>query len=181
MANDKLTNLLFYDDFKDEIAKVIADCGKRYMLISGNISNFKYINNIYGYEKGDKLLKAVADFFILEEKRSVAGCRVHSDRFLALIDMGTQSQEAVHAYLEQRIDAFKERIIQDFPLVNIHLNCGAYILDEDSEGVSEIVDKAEMARKSAKDNYLVSLVFYDKKSKKKQSWNEKSYRCLNGR
>lgn len=167
MANDKLTNLLFYDDFKDEIAKVIADCGKRYMLISGNISNFKYINNIYGYEKGDKLLKAVADFFILEEKRSVAGCRVHSDRFLALIDMGTQSQEAVHTYLEQRIDTFKEKIIQDFPLVNIHLNCGAYILDEDSDGVSEIVDKAEMARKSAKDNYLVSLVFYDKKIEEK--------------
>lgn len=116
MANDKLTNLLFYDDFKDEIAKVITTCNKRYMLISSNISNFKYINNIYGYEKGDRLLKTLADFFILEQTECVAGCRVHSDRFLALIDVGSKTEDELTEHLGRMIDAFKEKFYRIFHL-----------------------------------------------------------------
>ena len=48
MANDKLTDLLFYDDFKEEVGKIIENSDVKYMLMSGNISNFKYINNMYG-------------------------------------------------------------------------------------------------------------------------------------
>ncbi len=163
MANDKLTNLLFYDDFKEEVGKVIAEKDKRYMLLSGNVSNFKYINNIYGYEQGDQLLKAIADFFMIDFEDCVVGCRMHSDRFLALVQIDDASEAEVANDLQQLISKFIEIITLDFPLVNIHLNCGAYIIRKKDKNVSEIVDKAEMARKSAKDNYLTSLVFYDKK------------------
>ena len=167
MANDKLTNLLFYDDFKEEVGKVIADRDNRYMLLSGNVSNFKYINNMYGYEQGDMLLKAIADFFISDFEDCLLGCRMHSDRFLALVKIDNDSEEEVGNDLHQLITNFTEIIKPDFPLANIHLNCGAYIIREDDENVSEIVDKAEMARKSAKDNYLTSLVFYNEKIEEK--------------
>lgn len=161
MANDKLTNLLFYDDFKDEVRKVIADHNQRYMLLSGNVSNFKYINNMYGYEKGDCLLKAIADFFIIDYDACVAGCRMHSDRFLALVRIENDSEEQVGNDLQKLTSKFDELITPEFPLANIHLNCGAYIIRKEDTNVSEIVDKAEVARKSAKDNYLAGLVFYN--------------------
>lgn len=167
MANDKLTNLLFYDDFKEEVGKVIADRDNRYMLLSGNVSNFKYINNMYGYEQGDMLLKAIADFFISDFDDCLLGCRMHSDRFLALVKIDNDSEEEVGNDLHQLITNFTEIIKPDFPLANIHLNCGAYIIRKGDENVSEIVDKAEMARKSAKDNYLTSLVFYNEKIEEK--------------
>ena len=46
MAKDKLTNLLYFDDFKEEVGRIIADQSRKYVVMSGNISNFKYINNI---------------------------------------------------------------------------------------------------------------------------------------
>lgn len=167
MANDKLTNLLFYDDFKEEVGKVIAEHNQRFMLLSGNVSNFKYINNIYGYEQGDKLLKSIADFFISDFDDCIVGCRMHSDRFLALVKIDDDSEEQVGNDLQKLISKFIEMITPDFPLANIHLNCGAYIIRSEDENVSEIVDKAEMARKSAKDNYLTSLVFYNEKIEEK--------------
>ena len=162
MANDKLTNLLFYDDFKEEVGKVISETNNnRYILMSGNISNFKYINNIYGYEQGDYLLKAVADFFITDSENCIVGCRMHSDRFLSLVRMHESNEEEVMETVDRLITRFLDKISSDFPLANIHLNCGAYIVNKEDKNVSEIVDKAEMARKSAKDNYLTSLVFYN--------------------
>ncbi len=167
MANDKLTNLLFYDDFKEEVKKAITENNQRYMLLSGNVSNFKYINNMYGYEQGDHLLKAIADFFITDFEDCVAGCRMHSDRFVALVSIDNDEEEDVGRDLQILIDKFDELITPEFPLANIHLNCGAYIIQNGDENVSEIVDKAEMARKSAKDNYLTSLVFYNNKIEEK--------------
>lgn len=168
MANDKLTNLLFFDDFKEEVSRIIADKKQRYMLLSGNISNFKYINNMYGYEQGDKLLKAIADFFITDFEECVLGCRMHSDRFLALVKIDDDDcEEEVGQDLQCLIEKFSEMIKPEFPLANIHLNCGAYIIRPEDENVSEIVDKSEMARKSAKDNYLTFLVFYDEKIEEK--------------
>ena len=79
MAKDKLTNLLYFDDFKEEVGRIIADQSRKYVVMSGNISNFKYINNIYGYEKGDRLLKAIADVFFLSADDCLVGCRLHSD------------------------------------------------------------------------------------------------------
>lgn len=167
MANDKLTNLLFYDDFKEEVGKVIEKSDVRYMLLSGNISNFKYINNMYGYEQGDQLLKAVADFFITDYDDCVLGCRMHSDRFLALVKVCEDTEEEMGEDLKKLIAKFSDAIAPVFPLANIHLNCGAYIIKEEDKNVSEIVDKAEMARKSAKDNYLTSMVFYNEKIEEK--------------
>ena len=168
MANDKLTNLLFYDDFKEEVGKVISKSNKnKYILMSGNISNFKYINNIYGYEQGDYLLKSVADFFMANVENCIVGCRMHSDRFLSLVRMEENDEKEVMETVEQLVTKFIDTISPDFPLANIHLNCGAYIIREEDKNVSEIVDKAEMARKSAKDNYLTSLVFYNDKIEEK--------------
>ena len=167
MANDKLTNLLFYDDFKEEVGKVIEQSKERYMLLSGNVSNFKYINNMYGYEQGDQLLKAIADFFITDYEDCIIGCRMHSDRFLALVKVCEDTEEEMGEDLQKLISKFGEVITPVFPLANIHLNCGAYIIKEDDKNISEIVDKAEIARKSAKDNYLTSLVFYNEKIEEK--------------
>lgn len=168
MANDKLTNLLFYDDFKEEVGKVISKSNKnRYILMSGNISNFKYINNIYGYEQGDCLLKAVADFFMSDAENCIVGCRMHSDRFLSLVRMDESSEKEVMETVDQLVARFIDAVSPDFPLANIHLNFGAYIICKEDKNVSEIVDKAEMARKSAKDNYLTSLVFYNEEIEEK--------------
>ena len=167
MANDKLTDLLFYDDFKEEVGKIIENSDVKYMLMSGNISNFKYINNMYGYEQGDQLLKSVADFFIRDYEDCVIGCRMHSDRFLALVKVCEDTEAEMGEDLKKLINNFAGKIAPIFPFANIHLNCGAYIIEKEDKNVSEIVDKAEMARKSAKDNYLSSLVFYNKKIEEK--------------
>lgn len=167
MAKDKLTNLLYFDDFKEEVGRIIADQSRKYVVMSGNISNFKYINNIYGYEKGDRLLKAIADVFFLSADDCLVGCRLHSDRFYALVDMHNGGKEEVEACMNMLAEKFNQLIAPDFPLANLHFNCGAYIVQPEDSNVSEIMDKAELARKSAKDNYLSFVVFYNEEIEEK--------------
>ena len=63
MKRDKLTELLYYDDFKETAQEMIRETDEPCMLVSMNVTNFKYINNVYGYEKGDRLLSSMADFY----------------------------------------------------------------------------------------------------------------------
>lgn len=161
MAKDKLTNLYYFDDFKELAQKKIEDKSQNFILASCNISNFKYINNMYGYEKGDQLLEQMGRFFCDNNPNYVLGCRIHSDRFLILGQVNNRDEEHLKKILERMADEFTEKMSLFFPLASIHLNTGAYILKDSDTNISEIVDKTEIARKSAKDNYLTSVVFYD--------------------
>ena len=117
--------------------------------------------------KDISLLKAIADFFITGYDDCILGCRMHSDRFFALFKVCEDTEAEMAMDLQQLIMHFAKVIAPEFPLANVHLNCGAYIIGKDDMNVSEIVDKAEMARKSAKNNYLTSLVFYDNQIEEK--------------
>lgn len=73
MQEDKLTKLLYFDNFKKEADKIITTEKADYILISMNISNFRYINDVYGYEAGDELLKQLAEYFYFNNPNARLG------------------------------------------------------------------------------------------------------------
>ena len=82
--NDKLTGLYLFDDFIKVASDRLNDQPDNlYVLISTDFSKFKYINRVYSYSAGDKLIKDLADAFTKQEGCVVA-CRPYSDHVLAL-------------------------------------------------------------------------------------------------
>lgn len=161
MNSDKLTNLYYFDDFKEEAAKIVEREGNDYILVSMNISNFKYINSMYGYELGDKLLCHVADFFHFRNPNSRLASRMHADRFIIMIAGNGDSD----AKLLDRFLMCNRQFIQEmerlYPMAMVHINAGACRIGEEFRSISELVDKAELARKSISDSYVESIAFYN--------------------
>lgn len=168
MKRDKLTELLYYDDFKemaqDKLKEITVPC----ILVSLNICNFKYINNLYGYEKGDKLLAAMADYYFHNNKYCLLASRIHSDRFVALVELADESMVGDMADNFTAIGhEFMHRVEKDYPMAVLRINSGVYVIRDVNENVSDMLDKAEVARRSIEDDYTQVACIYTEELEKK--------------
>lgn len=171
MQHDKLTGLLYYDDFKEAAPGIIQKLTAPCMLISMNISNFKYINSVYGYEKGDRLLESIANYFFHGNRYCLLASRIHSDRFIALIliseDVPMESMESMEAHYDRMHQKFVQEIEQDYPMAVLRINSGAYLIENPKDNISEILDKAEIARKNIRDDYFSTICFFTEELEKR--------------
>lgn len=168
MTNDKLTDLLHYDDFKEKAPELIRSQTDPCMLISMNISNFKYINNVYGYEKGDQLLAKIADYFFHGNEYCLLASRIHSDRFVALIVISEDvDMDRITEHYDRIHKKFVHEIEQEYPMAVLRINSGAYLIHDREENISQILDKAEVARRSIGDDYTSTVCFFTEALEKK--------------
>ena len=76
---DAITNFYKYEKFLTYVDEYLADAPKgKYAVIYMDFSNFKFINEVYGYEVGDKILSDFADSARGYEGIFIAGSRVFS-------------------------------------------------------------------------------------------------------
>lgn len=162
MANDKITGLNYYDDFKEQSQKLLKRLDFNCLITTMNIVNFKYINEHYGYETGDALLKKVATDFYQESDRYAIGCRIHSDRFAFLGRAETVQQGVLKSELEKELKNFAREVAEEMQIVDLRLNMGVYVFGDNEENVSESLDKAEIARKKNLEDYQDWVTIYDK-------------------
>lgn len=164
MKRDKLTGLLYYDDFRKMAPEIIKNIEGSCMLLSINISNFKYINSVYGYEKGDQLLFQIADHFCHNNKNCVLASRIHSDRFVALVHLVESAHpDYLTKFFKYKCDEFARKIEQEYPMATFWIHSGAYIIKDSNENISEMFDKAEFARKNIRDDSSTTLCIFDEK------------------
>ena len=162
MGTDKVTGLYYYDDFKEQSQKLLKRLDFNCLIATMNIVNFKYINEHYGYEKGDELLKKIATDFYQNSNRYAIGCRIHSDRFAFLGRTESVLNAVLKGELEKELRAFAKKAAEELGIVDLRLNMGVYIIENNaSESVSESLDKAEMARKKNAEEYLEWVTVYD--------------------
>lgn len=161
MTYDKLTGLLYYDDFKEKAPELIRSQTEPCMLISLNLSNFKYINSVYGYEMGDQLLASIANYFFHGNEYCLLASRIHSDRFVALIRIsGDVDMDHITEHYDKIHKMFVHEIEQEYPMAVLRINSGAYMIQDREENISQILDKAEVARKSIGDDYSSTVCFF---------------------
>lgn len=161
MKRDKLTGLLYYDDFKETAQEMLREVEVRCMLISLNLSNFKYINNAYGYEKGDRLLAMMAEFYFHNNSHCLLASRIHSDRFVALVELSNEpSEDYMIEYFNTISKEFVRHVENDYPMAVLRINSGAYVVRDNNENISEMLDKAEVARKSIEGDYTATVCIY---------------------
>ncbi len=154
MKRDKLTKLLYYDDFKELAQEKLKEMEQPCMLVSMNISNFKYINNVYGYESGDKLLSDMANYYFHNNEYCLMASRIHSDRFVALVKL---AEDAIRGDMVANFTEIGRKFVcsveNDYPMAVLRINSGVYVIRDSNESVSEMLDKAEIARRSNERDY----------------------------
>ncbi|NLG04391.1 MAG: EAL domain-containing protein [Clostridia bacterium] len=127
-----------------------------YEIICFDIMNFRYINESYGHEKADQILialvKALKESFSYNETFA----RVNADKFvcLAIADGRDRSRKK---FVEERVNRFNSQIMVNYP---IHIKSGIYRVTNYRESIPEMIDKADLARKSVSGE-KVRVAYYE--------------------
>lgn len=153
---DKVTWIYNRGAFYDRARKLIDSHEAGYYLIScANIRNFKLVNDQYGTETGDQVLRHVASC-IKHFTDGVDGicARFAADEFAVLLP-------AVYADSEELDAAYAQAAVPNCIPQRIHLRVGRYLIDRPVQPVSAMYDRAKIAANSIKDDYERYLAQYN--------------------
>lgn len=155
-SRDKLTGLYdregFYDAVREELDYGMK--GERYIICS-NIKDFKLVNELLGEEKGNNILKSLAEFFTDLAMDSGVAARLHSDHFAAYVDKARFTEKDLLEGLEELGRTFDSNSFK----LNIHL--GIYEIQETQMPVSVMCDRAHLALSLLRSENGNKVAFYD--------------------
>ena len=164
--SDSLTGMRNFDGFKKDAEKFLAEQELSACLIwYADFKNFKFINDVLGYEGGDRLLSMVAEYLKMVESPDCMSCRIAADNFTGIVQC--REDEGLVRGHKEILDYLKQSGMEDFPFLEIPL--GVYRLKESDRGqtVDVLVNYANMAHKTAKEKNGSAFVYYDDDIRKK--------------
>ena len=162
---DTITDFYKYEKFLTFADEYFATAPKgRYAVIYVDFSNFKFINEFYGYEVGDKILRDYADSARSYGDVFIAGSRVFSDNMVCLVKMTWDSEEIMAKRLMEEAEKFVQRVQKEYLDSNLSLSIGVCPVEVDGNEISikSIVSNANLARKEAKKPENPNCVIYSK-------------------
>lgn len=150
---DPITQLPYFEEFREIVRNNMKnDDDKPLAIICADLTNFKYFNERYGYETGDKILALFARCIYSFFKHTVSCCREYSDNFCAAIRLWSDTDEqGVIKTFEGFAAYFIGRSIEEVADSNIVINFGVCCLDKGDNDFDEAVSNANAARKIARD------------------------------
>ncbi len=155
---DRLTGLLSRPAFVKVVETTVEvdaagiEAGE-YALVFFDIIRFKVINDLFGMEEGDRLLKYIADVMVRTVKEEDAVCRMNADRFILL----THNEGAA---LERLVEAIVESVTAyDLPY-KINCNVGVYVTNNAKISAESMIDRAVLAQSSIKGSYISKYNYY---------------------
>lgn len=159
---DYLTGLFTLDYFKEMTVLFLqhANTYKHYALLYTDITNFEKLNNLYGLQKADEVLLELAGMITAFDKKVVYCCRSVADHFLLLLECDDHTQ--IQRLATMLCHQFDEAIKGNFPHASLRLGVGIYELGDVTIGIDEMVEHANVARKTLRSSATNRVAFYDK-------------------
>ena len=152
---DELTGVYTKQAFCHYAEKLLSDNpDKVYNIVVADIANFRLINAVYGEDRGDAVLRYVAEYLKKISRSGVLG-RFSADSFIGIDeDLGDAGNKA---HMAKLIDDFKKKM----PVSNLAVKFGAYLNVDRSLSVSAMCDRAVLAVRSIQGNHEFSYARYD--------------------
>ena len=150
---DKLTGLCSRSVFCRKAEAAVADARKEFAMIYFDILRFKAINDIFGMEKGDALLKEIGRVITDFDEERCFGCRIDSDRFVVFVDMTSSMPEIFIDKLSKTLADY------DLPF-EITFNAGIFLTDGEVLPAEAMIDRAILAQSAIKGRYTVKFRYF---------------------
>ncbi len=163
---DPLTGIGNYNLFKEDIKKLLArNTHVKYVLCKFDIENLKLLNEIYGFDRVDGIIKSVANTLRDITIPGVdAYARIAGDDFIILKSY-TDIKEN-EGFLAQKERMFLDSVGREFEFL-IKFTYGIYYIENNDESVSSVLEKANYAHSVCKMNTNMVTFLYDEKVKQR--------------
>lgn len=161
--HDALTGIYKKEFFYNAAAALInASPNKQFFIISTDVKNFKMINDIFGVESGDSLLKLIAGITAsIADNNGCAYGRLSGDRF-AMCLPAEYFDETRLLKQYSKVTSF----LSSGPF-KVHVHIGVYPVTDRSIPVSVMCDRANLAITTIKDSFQNIVAYYDNSMREK--------------
>lgn len=165
---DLVTGYRSFEWFKPEAERLIRENPDfLYSFWYGDLKNFKYINDVFGYEEGNRILKYLSDWMEENTGEGEAFTRVSADNFCLLLRYREIRD------LEARFESMKRRLAEYAWMSGLKYKLeaavGVYLLEKEGERLSieEMQDRANIAQKSIKGKSGSGFAIYSEEMRSK--------------
>lgn len=160
--HDPLTGLPNRTLFEDRLSQAVerarrADQGLAVMIL--DLDRFKLINDSLGLDKGDDVLRAVAQRLQQTVRRSDTVARLGGDEFLLLLP-GTNGAETAAKVAQKLLDAVRPLLSLDEREVTTTASVGIALFPHDGDNPETLVRNADTALYRAKELGRDNCQFY---------------------
>ena len=167
-THDKLTGLFTKDTLFKKIKQTVEkNPDAPYWIAYFDIKDFKIVNDIFGSEMGDNVLKRVADWLRSNSSEGWVYGRLGGDAFGIFFP----SEAPRLNLIERQMSRF---VISSGPIDHhVLMHVGLYRVTEPNIDVSIMFDRAHIALTSIKDEYNKHVAVYDDKMRDQVLWEQK--------
>lgn len=172
MTTDSLTGLYNRKTFKEIVRKRMKnfDNSKCYAMTYSDINGFSYINDNFGFDEGNQVLREFANF-IKNKGDDVVSCRIYSDFFITfnVVD----SPDFILNIIPKINTEFSAFLKQKYPASDLNVSSGVYFIPNGDVDVTIAIDNANLARRSIKGSKDVPCGVYSEHMRKKRRDDQK--------
>lgn len=155
-SHDSLTGLLNRDQFYEEVHDMVNKYpDTTFYLICSNIKDFKFINEIFGMEKGNQVLIKQAKLMASNPSERTICARLMNDRFALCLPREEFDEKRVADSIEELQGEFTGNSF------HLHTYMGVYEIRDRDEAVRVMVDKANIAADTIKNDFDCCVAYYD--------------------
>jgi diguanylate cyclase (GGDEF)-like protein len=160
-SRDFLTGLYNRRYFFDNMQEYIEDTktnGEKFAVAVIDIDNFKYINDTYGHDVGDKVIVSISEILRTNTSYRDIVARFGGEEFCVVLkNINKYSASDIFEIQRQEIENFSFNIDNNTE-IKLTISIGASI-HEDDDSLEETINKADMQLHSAKQNGKNQIFF----------------------
>lgn len=154
---DSLTGVYTKEYFYEEARRLIDNNSEtQFAFLELDINRLTMINELMGIAEGDRLLAYIGTILseIFSQEKNSTYARIHADLFVVCCPY---EEKRMYQYIDLIEQSIKEYHIS----FEILLSFGIYLCVERNLNISIMCDRANLALKSVKGNYIKHVAFYD--------------------
>jgi diguanylate cyclase (GGDEF)-like protein len=141
-TKDPLTGL-YYRHYLEDYAAQAIDRMKRHehvlILVFMDIDNFKYVNDTFGHDEGDKVLKKVSAIFQESLRKYDVIVRYGGDEFIIFLEEKSYDEAFVKTMLEKVVQRIEESLLK----FTISASYGCSVAPQESQDLKELISIAD--------------------------------------
>ena len=157
LVHDEMTKLLNPGPFYEISRQMIVDNpDSSWMMISADIMNFRFVNTLFGEQKGNELLVATAKAInkLAVNEKGICG-RLGGDHFALLIRSEDYDERALLDIQKELSASF------NCGIYSYIIHFGAYKIYDTSIPISVMYGRANSALKTIKDSLSETIAYFD--------------------
>lgn len=157
---DSVTNLPNWNLFSKKLSDHISNSPEKFAVFKVDLDNFKNVNDTYGHEYGDKLLKNMGESMQRELGKDFVVARINGDKFLILQPKINNKLDATNT-AEKLFDTLNGLWEIDEKEFFASVSIGISIYPDDGKDFDGILSSADIAVNKAKDSGKNLYTFFE--------------------